>query len=63
MVTSISLVKCYKNIYGSHLELINDFNSFNIHCIKYSHSYSNTATKKNYEFSEQVECKIIQIQQ
>jgi len=24
MVTSISLVKCYKNIYGSRLELMND---------------------------------------
>ena len=35
------------------------FNSiqFNIYCIKYSHIYSNTVTKKNHEFSEEVNAK------
>ena len=35
------------------------FNSiqFNIYCIKYSHIYSNTVTKKNHEFSEEVDAK------
>jgi len=35
------------------------FNSiqFNIYCIKHSHSYSNTVTKKNHEFSEEVNVK------
>jgi len=35
------------------------FNSiqFNIYCIKYSNIYSNTVTKKNHEFSEEVNAK------
>ena len=30
---------------------------FNIYCIKYSHIINNTVTKKNHEFSEEVNAK------